>query len=52
MGGIPGVRVLSVQRAGVFDATTIRSSNPSAVLQWLEKNGYQTPASAQPATRY
>jgi hypothetical protein len=50
--GILGVTVVSVQRAGVFDATTIRGSNPSAVLQWLEKNGYQTPASAQPAIRY
>ena len=52
VGAIPGVTVVSVQRAGVFDATTIRGSNPRAVLEWLEKNGYQTPASAQPAIRY
>lgn len=47
-----GMRVVSVQRAGVFDATTIRGSNPSAVRQWLESNGYQLPASAEPAIRY
>jgi len=48
----PGVTVISVQRAGVFDSTTIRGSNPSAVRQWLEGNGYQLPASAEPAIRY
>ena len=49
---IAGVSVVSVQRAGVFDATTIRGNRPSAVLEWLEKNGYQTPKSAEPAIRY
>ena len=49
---IAGVTVVSVQRAGVFDATTIRGANPRAVLEWLEKNGYQTPASAEPAIRH
>jgi hypothetical protein len=48
---IPGVTVVSVQRAGVFDSTTIRGTNPGAVLAWLERNGYQTPASAEPAIR-
>ncbi len=47
-----GVTVISVQRAGVFDATTIRGSNPGAVRQWLEGNGYQLPASAEPAISY
>jgi hypothetical protein len=49
---LPSVTVVSVQRAGVFDATTIRGSEPSAVRQWLESNGYQLPASAEPAIRY
>ena len=35
-----GVDVVSVQHAGVFDSTTIRSSDARAVIQWLEKNGY------------
>jgi hypothetical protein len=48
----PGVTTVSVQRAGVFDSTTIRGTDPSAVLAWLEKNGYRTPISAEPAVRY
>ena len=48
----PGVTVVSVQRAGVFDSTTIRGSKPSAVRQWLEANGYQLPPAAEPAIRY
>ena len=52
LSGTAGVTVLSVQRAGVFDATTIRSDHPNALLEWLEKNGYQTPKSAEPAIRH
>ena len=48
----PGVTVLSQQRAGVFDATTIRGTDPNAVRQWLEHNGYQLPEAAEPAIRY
>ncbi|MEI8041791.1 MAG: DUF2330 domain-containing protein [Verrucomicrobiota bacterium] len=48
----PGVTVLSEQHAGVFDITTIRGTNPNAVRQWLDHNGYQLPASAEPAVRY
>lgn len=49
--GIAGIRVISVQRAGVFESTTIRGRTPKDVLQWLEQNGYQTPKSAEPAIR-
>lgn len=49
---VPGVTVVSVQHAGVFDSTTIRGTDPSAVISWLEKNGYQAPLSAEPAIRY
>jgi hypothetical protein len=49
---LPGVTVVSVQRAGVFDATTIRGTDPGVVRKWLESNGYQLPASAEPAIRY
>jgi hypothetical protein len=49
---VPGVTVVSVQHAGVFDSTTIRGTDPSAVMAWLEKNGYQAPLSAEPAIRY
>lgn len=46
------VTVVSVQRAGVFDATTLRSANPGAVREWLEQNGYGIPKSAEPAIRH
>ena len=49
---LPGVTVVSVQRAGVFDATTIRGTEATAVRKWLESNGYQLPTSAEPAIRY
>ena len=49
---VAGVSVLFVQRAGVFDATTIRGEHPRAVLEWLVKNGYETPKSAEPAIRH
>lgn len=46
-----GVTVVSVQHAGLFETTTIRGNSPSAVLQWLERNGYHAPESAEPAIR-
>jgi hypothetical protein len=48
---IAGVTVVSVQRAGVFDSTTIRGRTPKDVLGWLERNGYQIPKAAEPAFR-
>lgn len=45
------VTVLSVQRAGVFDATTIRSEKPSAILEWLTSNGFAAPPSIEPVVR-
>ncbi len=48
---IAGVTVLAVQRAGVFDATTIRGTNPRAVLDWLTSNGFSAPKSIEPVVR-
>jgi len=45
------VTVLSVQHAGVFDATTIRGTNPRAILDWLESNGFTAPHSMEPVVR-
>lgn len=45
------VTILSVQRAGVFDATTIRGTNPRAILEWLESNGFAAPKSIEPVVR-
>jgi len=48
-----GVDIVSVQHAGVFESTTIRSSDAHAVIQWLEKNGYNVSAFVEPVvTRY
>ena len=49
--GAAGVTIVSVQRAGVFDSTTIKGTNPSAVMNWFRDNGYQTPQGAEPAIR-
>jgi hypothetical protein len=46
-----GVRVVSVQRAGVFVATTIQGTNPRGVIEWLEKNGYNPAKNAEEAIR-
>ena len=46
-----GVRVISVQRAGVFVATTIQGTNPRGVIEWLEKNGYKPSKNAEDAIR-
>jgi hypothetical protein len=46
-----GVRVISVQHAGVFVATTIQGTNPRGVIEWLEKNGYNPSKNAERAIR-
>jgi hypothetical protein len=45
------VTVLSVQHAGVFDTTTVRGTNPRAILEWLESNGFAAPKSIEPVVR-
>jgi hypothetical protein len=46
-----GVRVISVQHAGVFVATTIQGTNPRGVIEWLEKNGYNPSKNSEQAIR-
>jgi hypothetical protein len=46
-----GVSVVSVQRAGVFDAITIRGTTAVAVQDWLVRNGYQVSPAAEPVFR-
>ena len=45
------VTVLSVQHAGNFDATTIRSEKPAAILDWLANNGFAAPPAIEPVVR-
>ncbi len=39
-----GVSVLSEERAGVFEITTLTASNSSALVRWLESRGFEVPA--------
>jgi hypothetical protein len=45
---VAGVTVVSVQRAGVFESTTIRGTDPQSLMRWLRKNGYHAPGSIEP----
>ncbi len=47
----PRAEVVSVQRAGIFDSTTIRGADSRGVVAWLEENGYDVPPSSLPAIR-
>lgn len=48
-----GVDIVSVQHAGVFESTTIRSSDAHAVIKWLKENGYNASPLVEPiVTRY
>jgi hypothetical protein len=42
------VRVLNRQAAGLFDTVTIQSTNPAALVDWLNENGYRTPTNLPP----
>ena len=42
------VRVLNRQRAGLFDTVTLRSTDPAALLHWLEENGFSAPTNIAP----
>lgn len=42
------VRVLNRQRAGLFDTVTVRSTDPAALLHWLEENGFAAPTNIAP----
>jgi hypothetical protein len=46
--GVSGVHVLSRQRVGVFDTATIDSSEPSALLRWLNEQGFAAPTNIAP----
>jgi hypothetical protein len=45
---LASVRVLNRQRAGLFDTVTLRSTDPTALLHWLEENGFSAPTNIAP----
>ena len=46
--GPPGVEVLSQSVVGPYDTTTLAATDPNALSNWLNANGYALPASFQP----
>ena len=51
-GAVPSeVEIVSVQHAGLFESTVIRSKQPDAIVQWLERNGFAASPAIQPVVR-
>lgn len=42
-----GVTILATRRAGVFETSTIQADTPTALVEWLKRNGYHTHPSAE-----
>jgi len=42
------VRVLNRQNAGLFDTVTIQSADPTALVNWLDDNGFGAPTNMAP----
>lgn len=45
---VSGVAVLSRQSVGPYEAVTLRGTDGAELLDWLNNNGYQLPASLEP----
>lgn len=43
-----GVRALATQSVGAYDTTTLTASDPAALQNWLDEQGYALPTNAQP----
>jgi len=44
----PPVQVLNQQTVGIYDTVTLSGTNGTALVAWLNANGFKTPPSAQP----
>ena len=44
----PGVQVVSEGTAGIYDTVTLRSTDPNALINWLDANSYAIPDSIRP----
>jgi hypothetical protein len=47
-GSNPGVQVVREGTAGIYDTVTLRSTDPNALVTWLDSNGYAIPDSIRP----
>ena len=45
---VASVRVLNRQTAGLFETVTIQSADPSALVNWLNENGFRAPTHMAP----
>ncbi len=45
---VANVRVLDRQNAGLFDTVIIKSTDPTALLSWLNENGFSAPTNIAP----
>ncbi len=43
-----GVEVISREQVGVYDVSILSSTDPDALLDWLDDNGYAFPSEGQP----
>jgi hypothetical protein len=47
-GSLASVQVLNHQNAGLYETVTIKSPDPTALVSWLEANGYRIPTNTAP----
>lgn len=47
-GGAPEVTVLSREKIGAYDVSVLASGDPTALLTWLNENGYAFPKRGEP----
>jgi len=45
--GPPGVELLERKRVGIYDVSILSATDPSALIQWLNENGYKFPEEAE-----
>jgi hypothetical protein len=47
-----GVMVLDMKEVGPYDSVTLSATDPTALVQWLNKNGFTQPPSAEPLIKH
>ncbi len=47
-----GVTVIGTQTVGIYDTTTLSATDPRALTDWLEENGYHLPSQGEEIVKY
>jgi len=50
--GDKGVMVLDMKEVGPYDSVTLSATDPKALVEWLNKNGFTQPPSAEPMIKH